>query len=120
MNSQREGARLKKEAKDLESEPFKVPGTLIFIHFEGFPTLVDGKTKCLWSGSKAFSRCYVCGASSKDLRHRHSTKFRPINLQLLTYGFSSLHVKLRAFDWFCKAYLNKDFKSHEARYAFKT
>ena len=59
-NSKREGARLLKEAAEVE--PFFVGD--VPIHFDGNPSLSDLKTKNYWSETEVGqASCYGCGAT---------------------------------------------------------
>ena len=79
----------------------------------------DGKIKSVWSGNDCTNKCYLChaGGAGKNclLQHRHSPHFKVKNKEALRYGFSPLHVRLRAMDWFLKTRTYGDFKYHEAR-----
>ena len=116
-NSKREGERLKQEAENLP--PILVQGTDLEITCEGLPTMLDGKVKSVWSGNDCCNKCYIChcGSAGRNakLKHRHHPDFSVKNHAALRYGFSPLHVRMRAFDWFLKAKLNSDFQYHEAR-----
>ena len=117
-NAKNEGERLEAEANNMP--PFIVSGpTNIRIDRVGLPTMVDGKIKSIWSGNDCCNKCYLCncGSAGKNslLRLRRSPHFRVKNKNALRYGFSPLHVRLRAIDWFLKTKLNGDFKYHEAR-----
>ena len=45
---------------------------------------------------------------------RHGN-FVPKNQDVLSYGFSNLHCKMRTFEWVCKASNYRDVKSYQAR-----
>ena len=93
-NSLREGKRLEAEVNKLKS--FHENGKEVA--FECLPTEVDGKVKFVWSeNTPSMQNCYVCGSKPKDLAKRDGP-FTP-NRKTLFYGFSNLHVKMRAFDW---------------------
>ena len=116
-NSKAEGERLQEQAENVP--PFKVPDTNLSIDCVGFPTLVDGKIKSVWSGNDCCNKCYLCGCGSagrnSKLQQRRHPDFNVKNRMALRYGFSPLHVRMRALDWFLKTKLNSDFKYHEAR-----
>ena len=116
-NAIQEGKRLEEEAANVP--PYLVPDTNLAIICEGLPTMVDGKIKSLWSGNDVCTKCYLCHAGGLGrncaLQHRHSSQFKVKNRAALRYGFSPLHARMRAMDWFLKTKLNSDFKYHEAR-----
>ena len=116
-NAINEGKRLEEQAKNVP--PYVVPGTNLSIDCEGLPTLVDGKIKSLWSGNDCTNKCYLCNCGSAGrrslLQQRRSPEFKVKNKAALKYGFSPLHARMRALDWFLKTRLNSDFKYHEAR-----
>ena len=95
-NSSREGLRLEAEAENLHSFHDNQSGK--DITFTCLPTEVDGKVKFVWSDTTpSMQNCYVCGAVPSELAKKDGN-FAP-NRRALFYGFSNLHVKLRAFDW---------------------
>ena len=110
-NSQAEGARLKAESEDLDSQTHTYRG--IEFSFRGLPTLTDGKVKVMWSDweTKAMSRCLICGAGPKDMARRKSKKFKP-NPNHFKFGIASLHTRINAFLWLCKGYLYQDIKAY--------
>ena len=116
-NARKEGERLEQEATN--AQPYSIPDTNLQIQFEGLPTMVDGKIKSIWSGNNCCNKCYLChsGSMGKDalLQHRRCKHFNVKNRAALRYGFSPLHVRLRALDWFLKTRTYSDFKYHEAR-----
>jgi hypothetical protein len=109
-NSSREGLRLKTETEKLK--PFHDNQSGKDITFTCLPTEVDGKVKFVWSDTTAsMQNCYVCGQKPSELAKKDGN-FTP-NRNALFYGFSNLHVKMRAFDYICKTGMHRDFKKYK-------
>ena len=109
-NSLREGKRLEAEVENLksyhDSEHDKD------ISFTCLPTELDGKVKFVWSETTtSMQNCYVCGQKPTELAKKDGNF--PPNRKALFFGFSNLHVKMRAFDWVCKTGLHRDFKRYK-------
>ena len=60
--------------------------------------------------------CYICGATPKKLAKRRgkNNKFTA-DKKALSFGFSNLHVKIRAFEWVCKGAMHRGCKSYACR-----
>jgi hypothetical protein len=60
--------------------------------------------------------CYICGATPKKLAQRRgrNNKFTA-DKKALSFGFSNLHVKIRAFEWVCKGAMHRGCKSYACR-----
>ena len=102
-----EGNRLQFERQNLQ--PFTKPGENYSINYKGAPTMQDGKVCTILSeATNSFQSCPCCGATptqmSKAKGVLHSFKPYPNELEK---GIRPLHVKLRAFDYFCKNYFHK-------------
>jgi hypothetical protein len=77
-NSLAEGNRLMGECEDLNEYQDINSGKEI--SYEGLPTMVDGKVKFTWSQvARSMQSCYVCGATWKQMAHRHSIYIRTIS-----------------------------------------
>ncbi|CAH0552735.1 unnamed protein product [Brassicogethes aeneus] len=59
-------------------------------------TMVDGKVCNAATGTKSTSRCYICGATSKDFNQFNFNK--DINLKATEFGLSVLHARIRLFE----------------------
>lgn len=59
-------------------------------------TMVDGKVCNAATGTKSTSRCYICGATSKDFNNIDNQK--EINPEALQFGLSILHARIRLFE----------------------
>ena len=83
------------------------------IHFEGYPTLTDGKVKVMWSDweKKAMTRCFICRAGPKLMAHRRHKRFKP-NKNHFKFGIASLHIRICAFLWLCKTFIYQDVKAY--------
>ena len=96
-NSLREGKRLEQEVKNLKQHHDHKSGKNV--EFVCLPTEVDGKVKFVWSETTtSMQNCYVCSAVPSEMAKRNGN-FTP-NRKTLFLGFSPLHVKMRAFDWY--------------------
>lgn len=59
-------------------------------------TMVDGKICNAATGTKSTSRCYICGATSKDfnnIEEKETSSFTGVN-----FGLSVLHARIRLFE----------------------
>ena len=111
-NSLREGNRLMSECEELNA--FHDINSQKPVSFDGLPKMVDGKVKFTWSQvARSMQNCYICGASWRQMAHRHGN-FTP-DRKALSFGFSNLHVKMRAFEWVCKAACYRRVKAYECR-----
>ena len=109
-NSLREGQRLESEAQNLQ--PYLDISSGKEIAFACLPTMVDGKTKFIWSQTTtSLCNCYVCGAKPSELSLRNGNFVA--DPKALNFGFSNLHVKLRGFEWICKTSMYRDFKQYK-------
>lgn len=59
-------------------------------------TMVDGKVCNAATGTKSTSRCYICGATSKDFNKLDYT--REVNFAAFEFGISVLHARIRIFE----------------------
>ncbi|CAG4976575.1 unnamed protein product [Parnassius apollo] len=59
-------------------------------------TMVDRKVCNAATGKKSTSRCYICGATSKDFIKLDYT--RDVNFAALEFGISVLHARIRIFE----------------------
>lgn len=76
---------------DLAGRKFLVKHTLIM-------TMVDGKICNAATGTKSTSRCYICGATSKDFNKLDLTR-REVNDAAVEFGISVLHARIRVFEF---------------------
>ena len=105
----------------------KVPDTDIEVKPDGYPSLLDGKTKKNWAkGTHGHWSCWFCNAYSKQLGERKyldgkkrkilNPKFKVKDKKLFRMGFGQCHWRNRSFDGLVKYALHKDFKMVECRY----
>lgn len=59
-------------------------------------TMIDGKICNAATGTKSTSRCYICGATSKEFSS--TEKAGITNLTGLNFGLSILHARIRLFE----------------------
>lgn len=59
-------------------------------------TMVDSKICNAATDTTSTSKCYICGATSKDFNNLSQTK--SINLKTLDFGISVLHARIRIFE----------------------
>ena len=59
-------------------------------------TMVDGKVCNAATDNKSTSKCYVCGATSKDFNDL--TKKHTVSPEALEFGLSNLHARIRMFE----------------------
>ena len=75
---------------------------------------VDGKVRFTWAKTTpSMGNCVICGAKPSEMAQRHGN-FQPF-IDALDYGFSNLHVKIRAFEWCCKTAIYRDIRNYQAR-----
>ena len=79
------------------------------IKYQLKPTCLDGKGRILWAGKTSMSTCLNCGALPKEMAHRYQNK--PIIESTLKFGMSSMHLRVRAMEWCCKAKLYQDMET---------
>ena len=99
-----------KEANSLK--PFDLDG--IKINYQGYPTLSDGKLKCVWNNKMAMSKCVVCNAKPSQIGDPDFDFDSAVDEDCLQFGLCNLHVRLKAFEWFCKVGMYRDIKSYTA------
>lgn len=58
--------------------------------------MVDGKVCNAATGTTSTSRCYICGATSKDFNNVHTKK--DVDLEAVQFGLSVLHARIRIFE----------------------
>lgn len=83
-------------AKSLKRTTVNLKGQLFSVATIFKMTMVDGKVCNAATGTKSTSRCYICGATSKDFNNLNK-KFE-INPQALDFGLSVLHARIRIFE----------------------
>lgn len=59
-------------------------------------TMVDGKVCNAATGTKSTSRCFICGATSKDFNNLDINK--EVNVEAIEFGLSVLHARIRIFE----------------------
>ena len=97
--SQREGARLKKEASKVE--PFFVGN--VPIQFEAKLSLTDVKTKNYWSETGvAMASCWSCTATPTEMGERTHEKFDDLTEEAEALGFANCHLKMATWRWLKK------------------
>lgn len=74
---------------DLDGDKYLVKHILIM-------TMVDGKICNAATGTTSTSKCYICGATSKDFNKLDFT--RDINFEAIEFGLSVLHARIRLFE----------------------
>ena len=72
------------------------------IDFVAMPTMIDGKTRLIWSdGTKATTCCPVCAASPYNTMKARYPDLAPhnctTNILRLAFGFSPLHCRMHLF-----------------------
>lgn len=73
-----------------------IAGTKFLIKNTFIMTMVDGKVCNAATGTKSTSRCYICGATSKDFNKLDYS--REVNFAALEFGISVLHARIRIFE----------------------
>lgn len=91
-------------------EPFQIGD--VTIHFEGFPSMTDGKTKKIWSEGKGYSSCYGCGATYKELAKEWHPKFANLKPEARSLALANCHLKICCFKWLVKGCCARDYKSY--------
>ena len=106
-----EGKRLEAEAAALEPFRFDDFGG-IEIHFDSYPTLVDGKAKAIWAETTGKnSTCPICDAKPRQMSKRSLRKFKRYAKKRLRFGFSNCHLKQRILHWLVKGCEHQDIRS---------
>lgn len=67
------------------------------VSFQMLFTMFDGSVANVLSGTNACSKCFVCGASPKEMNEQ-SILNRPANIENYRFGMSSLHCWIRFFE----------------------
>lgn len=73
-----------------------IAGKKFLIKYKFIMTMVDGKVCNAATGTKSTSRCYICGATSKDFNKLDYT--RDVNFSAIEFGISVLHARIRVFE----------------------
>lgn len=74
----------------------ELQGKKFLIKHKFVMTMVDGKVCNAATGTKSTSRCYICGATSKNFNKLETT--RDVNLEAIEFGISVLHARIRIFE----------------------
>lgn len=61
-------------------------------------TMIDNKICNILTETKSAMRCYLCGASPKDMNNLDIVEEKKINEEYLSFGISSLHCWIRCFE----------------------
>ena len=71
-------------------------GCNINISYKMLLTMIDGSVTNILSGTKAASKCYICGATPKEMNKENVHNRTP--KQNYRFGISSLHAWIRSFE----------------------
>ena len=82
------------------------------VHFQGFPSLSDGKTKKIWSEGKGFTSCYGCGATYTEMSHEWLDKFAKLKPKAKSLGLANCHLKICCFKWLTKGCCARDYEKY--------
>lgn len=73
------------------SENISIKHELVF-------TMIDNKICNILTDTKSSMRCYLCGASPKEMNNLNLVKKKDIKEEHLSFGLSSLHCWIRCFE----------------------
>ncbi|KAK5641968.1 hypothetical protein RI129_010515 [Pyrocoelia pectoralis] len=73
-----------------------IQGKKFVIKHKFVMTMVDGKVCNAATGTRSTSRCYICGATSKEFNNLDFT--RDVNFKAVEFGISVLHARIRIFE----------------------
>lgn len=73
-----------------------IDGKKFFVKHQFIMTMVDGKVCNAATGTTSTSRCYICGATSKDFNQLENKKY--ISFEAIEFGLSILHARIRLFE----------------------
>ena len=62
----------------------------------------------------AFSKCVVCNAKPSEVGDPDIDFDSAVDDDCIKFGLCNLHVRMKAFEWFCKVGNYRDFKSYTA------
>ncbi|CAH0546785.1 unnamed protein product [Brassicogethes aeneus] len=93
----------KEEISYVEKSSKQLTPTQVSLHGSTFTfehifkmTMIDGKVCNMATGTKSTSRCYICGATSKDFNNL-TQKFNTTS-KAIEFGLSVLHARIRWFE----------------------
>lgn len=84
------------------------------IHFEMLFTMLDGSVANVLTGTNASSKCFLCGASPKEM-NLISVINRPVSTQNYRFGLSTLHSWIRFFECLLHISYRLQFKTWQVR-----
>lgn len=87
---------VKNSSKSLRATEVNMNGTNYSVSHVFVMTMVDGKVCNAATGTKSTSRCYICGATSKDFNKIDNQK--EISPEAIEFGLSILHARIRLFE----------------------
>lgn len=80
----------------LVATDFDLCGKKFRVKYQFIMTMVDGKVCNAATGTTSTSRCYICGATSKDFNSLDETK--DCDFEAIQFGLSILHARIRLFE----------------------
>lgn len=94
--TQEEIEYVKTSAQSLNATEVVLNGNTFFVNHVFIMTMVDGKVCNATTGTKSTSKCYLCGATSREFNQMDFKK--EINSDAMEFGLSILHARIRIFE----------------------
>lgn len=110
----REYARIKNEIDHLT--PTSIQDN-IFINHQLLLTMIDGKICSTLAESSSSMRCYICGASPKEMNKIDIVVQKQIESEHYKFGLSSLHAWIRSMEYLLHVSYNLEIKKWSVRNA---
>ena len=85
------------QIKNLKNTRVAFQGQSVLISHKLCLTMVDGKVCSALSGYKATQRCYLCGASPKEMNSAQDSR-EQIDIATLEFGIAPLHAWIKCFE----------------------
>lgn len=77
-------------------------------------TMVDGKV-CSALSDTSCSRCYICGATPKDMNYIDKSLSKTVDISKYQFGLSPLHSWIRFFEYFIHISYRLEFNAWQGR-----
>jgi hypothetical protein len=92
-----------------------VLGCRIDVRHELLLTMIHGKICNAQTSTSSSQRCYVCGATPKEMNNQVTTKDKEVNFKSFSFGLSTLHAWIRFFECLLHIAYRIDIKKLQVR-----
>jgi len=93
-----EVAIIKKQINELLPTNLEFGGIPLSVQAQFIETMVDGKVCNVLADKRSTQKCYICGATSKDMNQLDVVKSKKCEEQYFCWGLSTLHTYIRSME----------------------